>query len=244
MESKKKKPVAAKSAADKEKKPTAKKAAHEPVKHEPIKKEAAHKPAEKHPAHKPAAEAAREHKPAAAKPEVKHAAPKHVEPKAEAAKPEVKPAAPKVVAHKPAAAKPAVARAPKTHGKPSAHGVGRRKSACARVWLYRGEGKIIINGRDYLNYFDTQASRSIVALPSAVVPHADRFNAEVNVQGGGLKAQSGAVQLGIARAFLNLDEELRSVLRQHKLLTVDSRVKERKKYGQKAARRRFQFVKR
>lgn len=128
--------------------------------------------------------------------------------------------------------------------KPLAHGVGRRKKAVARVWLRRGTGAILINGRPHVDYFDTDIMRADAARPFAVVPMASRYDVEANVQGGGHCAQAGAVRLGISRALLTLDESVRLALRENGLLTVDSRVKERKKYGQKAARRKFQFVKR
>ena len=129
-------------------------------------------------------------------------------------------------------------------GAPLSHGVGRRKKAVARVFLRRGNGKITVNGKDYTNYFDTELMRLDAATPLRVVPVAMSYDFDVNVNGGGLYAQAGAVKLGISRAFVAMDEDLRVTLRQSRLLTVDSRVKERKKYGQKAARRKFQFAKR
>lgn len=129
-------------------------------------------------------------------------------------------------------------------GLPLSHGVGRRKSAVARVFMRRGSGNIVVNGKDYKNYFDTDVTRLDASTPMRVVPVASSYDFEVNVAGGGLYAQAGAVKLGIARAFVVMDESLRPTLRQNRLLTVDSRLKERKKYGQKAARRKFQFVKR
>lgn len=127
---------------------------------------------------------------------------------------------------------------------PLAHGVGRRKSAVARVWLRRGAGKLLVNGKDYTTYFDTDITRAMAAIPFNIVPKASYYDAEVNVQGGGLCAQADAVKLGLSRALLGANTELKPLLRQNGLLTVDARVKERKKYGQRAARRRFQFVKR
>jgi len=124
------------------------------------------------------------------------------------------------------------------------HGVGRRKSATARVWLKNGSGSVVVNGLDYAKYFDTDVRREDVTRALNVTGHLKSYDVLVNVQGGGRAGQSGAVQLGIARALLAGDENLRPVLREHGLLTVDSRVKERKKYGQKAARKKFQFVKR
>lgn len=127
---------------------------------------------------------------------------------------------------------------------PLAHGVGRRKEAVARIWLRRGNGKIVVNGKDYSVYFDTEVTRLNVLKPFVVVPQAAHYDIEAFVEGGGRAGQSDAVKLGIARAFVIANELVRPVLREHGLLTVDARVKERKKYGQKAARRKFQFVKR
>lgn len=131
-----------------------------------------------------------------------------------------------------------------TRTAPVAHGVGRRKSSVARVWLRRGTGSVLVNGREYRQYFTTDIARADVVTPFKVIPAAQAYDVEVNVYGGGVNSQAGAVRLGISRALLESNESLRQVLRQNKLLTVDSRVKERKKYGQKAARRKFQFVKR
>ncbi len=135
--------------------------------------------------------------------------------------------------------------APKAvEGKPLAHGVGRRKSAIARVWLRRGKGGLLVNEKDYIEYFDTETARKEASLPFAVYAQASKYDVAANVVGGGISAQADAVKLGIARALVEINPELRSLLRDHGLLTVDARVKERKKYGRKAARRRFQFVKR
>jgi small subunit ribosomal protein S9 len=127
---------------------------------------------------------------------------------------------------------------------PLAHGIGRRKSSVARVWLRAGKGAIQINGKDFKDYFDTEITRLKASTPFRVIPIESQFDIEANVVGGGLCSQADAVKLGISRAMVTVDERLRTQLRQHDLLTVDSRVKERKKYGQKAARRKFQFVKR
>lgn len=126
----------------------------------------------------------------------------------------------------------------------SLHGVGRRKASVARVWLRPGKGNIEVNGKDYVSYFDTDMSRHKVVMPFKAVGSEGAFDVKVNVFGGGLKGQAEAVRLGIARALLVTNEAFKSVLRKNGFLTVDSRVKERKKYGQKAARRKFQFVKR
>lgn len=124
------------------------------------------------------------------------------------------------------------------------HGVGRRKSAVARAWLRKGTGNFLINGQDYKVYFDTAMEKNSVTLPFKVLDLEKAFDADINVSGGGLGGQAGAAKLAISRALLLLDEKYRQMLRKFGLLTVDSRVKERKKYGQKAARRKFQFVKR
>lgn len=139
-------------------------------------------------------------------------------------------------------AKPRVKKA--TPGATLAHGVGRRKSAVARAWLKRGKGDIIVNGLNYKEYFDTAVTRIDASMPLSIVPHADKYDAHINISGSGKVAQAGAVKLAISRAFVAQDAELRPLLRKSGLLTVDSRLKERKKYGQKAARRKFQFVKR
>lgn len=135
-------------------------------------------------------------------------------------------------------------KAKKVKRVPLAHGVGRRKSSVARVWLTRGSGKIMVNGLQVETYFDTIVSRKSAQLPFEMCPVSANYDVNANVSGGGKMGQADAVKLGIARALLKEDEALRPVLRQHDMLTSDSRVKERKKYGRKAARRRFQFVKR
>lgn len=127
---------------------------------------------------------------------------------------------------------------------PKAHGVGRRKRAVARVWVRRGAGKIRVNGMNHSKYFDTEISVRTAEIPFSVCPMGANYDVQVNVRGGGKVAQSDAVKLGIARAFVQIDEGLRPLLRKHGLLTVDARKKERKKYGQRGARRKFQFVKR
>lgn len=124
------------------------------------------------------------------------------------------------------------------------HGVGRRKKSVARIWVTRGSGKCIVNGEDYKIYFDTDVARLHAHEPMRVIPAAASYDIQVFVLGGGPMGQAGAVRVGIARALVAADESCKSALRQQGLLTVDSRVKERKKYGQKAARRKFQFVKR
>ncbi len=124
------------------------------------------------------------------------------------------------------------------------HGVGRRKSAIARVWLQRGKGQLIINDHNHIEYFDTDATRLSASHPFRVINQAQNYDAIAKVHGGGLSAQADAVKVGLARALVQVNSEWRSALRQAGLLTVDARRKERKKYGRRAARRRFQFVKR
>ena len=124
------------------------------------------------------------------------------------------------------------------------HGVGRRKEAVARVWMKSGKGKFLVNGRDCDTYFCTDVTRSAAKAPFKAVNLDGKFDVAVNIKGGGSSSQATAIQLGISRALLATDEGLRRVLRKNGFLTVDARVKERKKYGQKGARAKFQFVKR
>lgn len=132
----------------------------------------------------------------------------------------------------------------KLHTKPLAHAVGRRKSSVARVWLRSGNGLVRVNGKTVDAYFDTDFVRQAAMRPFAVCPVATNYDVQASVNGGGKNGQADAVKLAISRAFVELDETLKPALRAEGLLTVDSRNKERKKYGQKAARRKFQFVKR
>ncbi|MGC2310492.1 MAG: 30S ribosomal protein S9 [Candidatus Babeliaceae bacterium] len=124
------------------------------------------------------------------------------------------------------------------------HGIGRRKTAVARAWLRLGKGALEVNGRDFKDYFDTEASLLAAIAPLKAYAKSQHYDVKINVKGGGLSGQADAVKLAIARALLEIDENMRPLLRQNGFLTSDSRVKERKKYGQKAARRKFQFVKR
>ncbi len=123
-------------------------------------------------------------------------------------------------------------------------GTGRRKSAIARVRLASGTGKILINGRSLENYFPVEAQRVIVAQPLTATGMADKFDAQVSVTGGGPNGQAGAVRHGLARALLTVDANLRPILKAEGLLTRDPRMRERKKYGQPGARKRFQYSKR
>ncbi len=122
--------------------------------------------------------------------------------------------------------------------------VGRRKTAVARVWLRRGAGGVAINSLRCADYFTTDESRTNAVQSLVVCDALSQYDVIANVHGGGKFAQSDAVRLGIARALVEENEAFRLVLREHGFLTVDARNKERKKPGQKGARRKFQFVKR
>ncbi len=126
----------------------------------------------------------------------------------------------------------------------SNYATGRRKCAIARVWLFPGEGKITVNGREFKDYFRRPVLEILVESPIKHIAMEGRYDVKAMVKGGGMVGQAGAVKLGISRAFLELDETLRKDLRSGGFLTRDARVKERKKYGFKKARRGFQFVKR
>ncbi len=123
-------------------------------------------------------------------------------------------------------------------------GTGRRKTAVARVRLAVGSGKITINGRALEKYFFTESQRILAQQALVVTETANKYDVKVNVAGGGPNGQAGAVRHGIARALLQTDVTLRGSLKSNGLLTRDSRMKERKKYGQPGARERFQFSKR
>jgi small subunit ribosomal protein S9 len=123
-------------------------------------------------------------------------------------------------------------------------GTGRRKTSVARVRLATGSGKITINGRAFDNYFPMETLRSTVSGPLTITGTTDKLDVKVNVTGGGPNGQAGAVRHGIARALLEFDANLRPALKAEGFLTRDSRAKERKKYGQPGARKRFQFSKR
>ena len=123
-------------------------------------------------------------------------------------------------------------------------GTGRRKTSVARVRLSSGTGKVTVNGRAFETYFPTDSLRMVVQQPLVVTSTTDKFDIRVNVSGGGPAGQAGAVRHGIARALLHVDAALRPSLKAEGLLTRDPRMKERKKYGQPGARKRFQFSKR
>jgi small subunit ribosomal protein S9 len=123
-------------------------------------------------------------------------------------------------------------------------GTGRRKTAIARVRLANGSGKITVNGRPVENYFSLDTQRATVTQPLTLTGTADKLDVRVNVTGGGPNGQAGATRHGIARALLKFDANLRPQLKAEGFLTRDPRERERKKYGQPGARKRFQFSKR
>ena len=123
-------------------------------------------------------------------------------------------------------------------------GTGRRKTAVARVYIRDGNGKILVNNKEPSSYFATADQVQIVMRPLLVTASDNKYDILINVRGGGLNGQAGACGHGIARALAQVDEENRSSLRANNLLTRDARMVERKKYGQRGARRRFQFSKR
>ena len=131
-----------------------------------------------------------------------------------------------------------------TSAKPYFYGTGRRKKSVARVRLYPGTGAITINGRDISDYFGLDTMKLIVNQPFSVTDTVGKFDVVVNVNGGGFSGQAGAIRHGIARALLSADETYKPLLKKAGFLTRDPRMKERKKYGLKGARRAPQFSKR
>jgi small subunit ribosomal protein S9 len=124
------------------------------------------------------------------------------------------------------------------------YGTGRRKTSTARVYLRPGSGEIKINSRDFNSYFPNEALQMIIRQPLRMTETAGKFDILVNVDGGGTAGQAGAVRHGITRALLEYNADFRTTLKKAGLVTRDPRKKERKKYGQKGARKRFQFSKR
>ncbi|MBQ8402506.1 MAG: 30S ribosomal protein S9 [Clostridia bacterium] len=131
-----------------------------------------------------------------------------------------------------------------TSAKPYFYGTGRRKSSIARVRLYPGSGKITINGRDVEDYFGLETLKLVINQPFGVTETVGKYDIIANVTGGGISGQAGAIRHGVARALLLADDTFRAPLKKAGLLTRDPRMKERKKYGLKAARRASQFSKR
>jgi small subunit ribosomal protein S9 len=124
------------------------------------------------------------------------------------------------------------------------YATGKRKSSIARIWMRPGNGKITVNDRELDNYFPVETAKVMVFQPFELTGTLGQFDLAINVRGGGIKGQAGAVRHGITRALLTVKDEFRDVLKKAGLITRDSRIKERKKYGQKGARKRFQFSKR
>jgi len=124
------------------------------------------------------------------------------------------------------------------------YGTGRRKAAVARVWMRPGAGRIEVNGRALEDYFPRATSRMVLMQPLLLTETEGRFDIKINVRGGGQTGQADAVKHGISRALLRYNVELRGALKKASMLTRDARVKERKKYGQPGARKRFQYSKR
>ena len=122
--------------------------------------------------------------------------------------------------------------------------IGRRKASIARVYLTKGEGKIVVNGKDYKEYFPQKHIQANITDPFATVEVENIYDLNVNVTGGGFKGQAEAVRMAIARALVKLNEDFRKPLKDRKFLTRDARVVERKKYGKPKARKSFQFSKR
>ncbi len=126
----------------------------------------------------------------------------------------------------------------------SFYGTGKRKSSVARVWLKPGAGRIVVNNKTLDEYFGRETSKMVVRQPLELTENVGKFDVYVNVCGGGDSGQAGAIKHGITKALLEADPELRAELKKAGFITRDSRVKERKKYGRAAARKRFQYSKR
>ncbi len=126
----------------------------------------------------------------------------------------------------------------------SFYGTGKRKSSIARVWLKPGAGVITVNNKTLEDYFGRETSKMVVKQPLELTENIDKFDIFVTVKGGGDSGQAGAIKHGITKALLEFDAELRATLKKAGFITRDSRIKERKKYGKKAARASFQFSKR
>ncbi|HMB98356.1 MAG TPA: 30S ribosomal protein S9 [Balneolaceae bacterium] len=122
--------------------------------------------------------------------------------------------------------------------------IGRRKTSTARLYIKPGKGDFLVNGDPLDKYFDTQAKINVAMLPLEVTEKTADYDIKVTVRGGGITGQAGAIQLAVARALDDLNEDLHDVLKQNSLLTRDDRMVERKKYGQPKARKKFQFSKR
>ena len=128
--------------------------------------------------------------------------------------------------------------------KDSKYATGRRKRSIAKVWVKKGSGKIFVNGKTMVNYFKRPVHQLIVTRPLEITNVLNNYDVKCSVKGGGLSGQAGAIILGISRALISHDENLKKELKKDKLTTRDSRVVERKKYGHRKARRSFQITKR
>jgi small subunit ribosomal protein S9 len=124
------------------------------------------------------------------------------------------------------------------------YATGKRKSSIAKVWLTPGNGKFVVNNKEMNEYFVQDSVQSMLEAPLALVEKKDAFDIKITVLGGGVSGQAGAITLGLSRALLLVDSDLRGILKDYGYLTRDSRMKERKKYGKKGARASYQFSKR
>lgn len=124
------------------------------------------------------------------------------------------------------------------------HAVGKRKTAIARIWMKPGKGDILINNKSIDAYITRESGRELVKQPLEITDTAGKYDISVNVRGGGVLGQAGAIRHGISRALVSINPEFRALLKKAELLTRDPRMKERKKYGQPGARARFQYSKR
>jgi small subunit ribosomal protein S9 len=124
------------------------------------------------------------------------------------------------------------------------HAVGKRKTAIARIWMKPGKGAIMINNRSIDEYISRESGRELIKQPLEITGTIDKYDISINVRGGGVLGQAGAIRHGISRALVNINPEFRILLKKAELLTRDPRMKERKKYGQAGARARFQYSKR
>ena len=128
--------------------------------------------------------------------------------------------------------------------KDSKYATGRRKTSIAKIWLKKGSGNILVNGKKYDEYFKRDTHKMLLLRPFEIINQATSYDVKCNVKGGGLTGQVGAMVLGISKALVMLDSELKTTLKKEKLTTRDSRSVERKKYGHRKARRSYQFSKR
>ena len=126
----------------------------------------------------------------------------------------------------------------------SVYATGRRKSSVAKVWLAPGKGEVSVNGQNLMGHFKRESLKQIIEQPFAVIDGLGKYDIYAVCSGGGLTGQAGAVRLGISRALIKVDESLRGKMREYGFLTRDPREKERKKYGQPGARKKYQFSKR